>query len=127
MLHWLRDNIDGVVPVVEAWGDSYREFTRVTMHTGLPTILGWDYHVQQRGAPRGEIEKRKLEIRSFYENSDPERARSFLQKYEWPLVVVGNIERRAYGNLEPQAAALANVGYKVLAEFGPVAVWGPAR
>jgi len=127
MLRWLQENIKGPVPVVEAWGDSYREFARVTMHTGLPSILGWDYHVQQRGAPRVEIEKRKLEIRSFYESSDQDHARSFLRKYNWPLVIVGNIERRAYGNLVGQKVALEGAGYRVLAVFGPVAVWGPDR
>ena len=31
----------------------YQDFTRLSMHTGLPTVLGWDYHVCQRGHSAG--------------------------------------------------------------------------
>ena len=45
------DGRDGAVetPVlVEAAGPSYQEFGRVSMNTGLPIVLGWEYHVFQR-------------------------------------------------------------------------------
>ena len=46
---WLNSNIKGIPVILEAHGDRYQEFTRVAMNTGLPTVLGWDYHVFQRG------------------------------------------------------------------------------
>ena len=34
------------------------------MLTGLPTVLGWDYHVKQRGNPESEIEARRIAVKA---------------------------------------------------------------
>ncbi len=41
---WLKENIEGAPVVLEANGDSYTGFERVSASTGLPTILGWYVH-----------------------------------------------------------------------------------
>ena len=48
---WLRSTLRGTPVVLEAQGPSYQDFGRISMLTGLPTVLGWDYHVKQRGNP----------------------------------------------------------------------------
>ena len=40
------------------------------MLTGLPTLLGWDYHVKQRGNPESEIETRKNVVRTIYSHTE---------------------------------------------------------
>src|SRR5678810_331943 len=42
---WLRQNVRGTPVVLEAQGPSYQDFGRISMLTGLPTVLGWDYPV----------------------------------------------------------------------------------
>ena len=43
-IRWLKENIEGAQVVLEANGDSYTGYERVSATTGLPTILGWYVH-----------------------------------------------------------------------------------
>src|SRR5262249_21884945 len=63
---WLNERIQGIPVLLEAHGDSYQEFTRVSMNTGLPTVLGWGYHVFQRAHGWPDINRRKADIQTAY-------------------------------------------------------------
>src|SRR3989344_5022795 len=41
---WINKNIKGQPVILEAQGDSYTDFARVSANTGLPTVLGWTVH-----------------------------------------------------------------------------------
>jgi YYY domain-containing protein len=98
---WLNRNIQGIPVVLEAHGDAYQEFTRVSMNTGLPTVLGWSYHVFQRAHPWNEINRRKADIQLAYTSSEKDTVAAILERYHVALVFVGALERRTYagGNL----------------------------
>ena len=93
---WLRQNVRGTPVVLEAQGPSYQDFGRISMLTGLPTVLGWDYHVQQRGNPQSEIETRKSAVQSMYASPDAARAAALLRRYRVAYVYVGPLERKTY-------------------------------
>jgi YYY domain-containing protein len=99
---WINDNIAGIPVIAEAYGPSYQEFTRVAMNTGLPTVLGWDYHVSQRAQRWPDINKRKDDLKKLYTTDNKQAAGEILRKYHVALVYVGGLERRTYngGNLE---------------------------
>ncbi|MFI5396738.1 MAG: DUF2298 domain-containing protein [Candidatus Binatia bacterium] len=99
---WLNRHIQGIPVILEAHGDSYQEFTRVSMNTGLPTVLGWEYHVFQRGHPQAEINRRKSDIETVYASNSKDKVAALLQRYHVAMVFVGALERRVYagGNLE---------------------------
>lgn len=99
---WLNENVRGIPVILEAHGDSYQDFTRVSMNTGLPTVLGWAYHVHQRAHAWAEINRRKADIQTFYTTEEKDEAAQILERYKVSLVYVGAIERRTYagGNLE---------------------------
>lgn len=96
LMAWMNQNISGTPVIAEAHGNSYGEYTRISMHTGLPTILGWGYHVTQRGTTSEEVDERKEDLIQIYTSLSAEVARSILAKYGASYVVVGNVERRAY-------------------------------
>jgi YYY domain-containing protein len=98
---WLNRNIQGIPVILEAQGDSYQDYSRVSMNTGLPTVLGWEYHVYQRGHTRAETNKRKADIYTVYTSADKATVAEILQRYHVALVFVGAVERRTYngGNL----------------------------
>lgn len=96
LFDWMRRNIRGQPVVLEAFGNSYGQYTRVSMNTGLPTVLGWEHHVRQRGVGGAEIERRKQEIREFYSTQDLGRAIEIMKRYEISYVVLGQIEREQY-------------------------------
>lgn len=99
---WLNRNVRGIPVLLEAHGDSYQEFTRVSMNTGLPTVLGWSYHVFQRAHPWNQINQRKADIQLAYTTESKDIAGSIFQRYHVAFVFVGALERRTYagGNLE---------------------------
>jgi sugar lactone lactonase YvrE len=93
---WLRQNVRGTPVVLEAQGPSYQDFGRISMLTGLPTVLGWEYHVQQRGNPQSEIEMRKSAVQAMYGSPDAERAAALMRRYRVAYVYVGPLERKTY-------------------------------
>lgn len=93
---WLNRTVRGTPVIVEAFGPSYREYGRVSMNTGLPTVLGWEYHVFQRSQSRAAIEIRKRDIEFIYTSPDREAVAAALSRNHVALVFVGNVERRTY-------------------------------
>jgi YYY domain-containing protein len=98
---WLNLNIAGIPVLAEAYGPSYGEYSRVSMNTGLPVVLGWDYHVYQRGHGWSEINRRKADLETIYTSTDQAAVAAALARYHTALVYVGPLERRTYagGNL----------------------------
>ncbi|MFI5142736.1 MAG: DUF2298 domain-containing protein [Thermoanaerobaculales bacterium] len=94
---WLNREIHGVPVLCEAVGPSYQEFGRVSMNTGLPAVLGWDYHVFQRGHPWSAINQRKADVQTIYTSAQESQVAAALQRYRVALLYVGPIERSAYG------------------------------
>ena len=93
---WLRRTVEGTPVLLEAQGPSYQDFGRISMLTGLPTVLGWDYHVKQRGNSEAEIEARRLAVKAIYSDAESARAAPFLKRYGVGYVYVGWLERRTY-------------------------------
>ena len=93
---WLRNNVRGTPVVLEAQGASYQDFGRISMLTGLPTVLGWEYHVQQRGNSQEEIARRRLAVREIYANPSAEAIEGLLRLYHVGYVYVGPLERKTY-------------------------------
>lgn len=97
LCRWLNDNVRGTPTIIEASGDAYQDYTRITMNTGLPTILGWEHHTNQRGTSRQDIEERKRALELFYSTPSAETAALILRRYNAHYVIVGTVERRLYG------------------------------
>jgi YYY domain-containing protein len=95
---WLNAEVAGTPVVAEAWGDSYGEFGRVSMNTGLPTILGWDYHVHQRAHDWAAIDRRKADVSLLYRSEDPSEVRRILDRYDVRYVYSGQLEADRYGS-----------------------------
>jgi len=99
-IRWMQDNVPGSPVIVEAApaGVQYAWFSRFSIYTGLPTVVGWQWHQQQQRAliPNDPVSLRGSEVRGFYETLDTNAARAFLNKYQARYVVVGPLERGWY-------------------------------
>lgn len=93
---WLRDNVRGTPVLLEAHGPSYQDYGRISMLTGLPTVLGWDYHVMQRGNPEAEIASRREAIERIYRSPKADAIEGLLRRYHVGYVYVGALERKTY-------------------------------
>ena len=94
LIDWLRYNVEGSPVIVEAVGPLYRWTGRISQYTGLPTVIGWDWHQVQQRTDYGElIQKRRFDTEQFYRLPDQQYAMSYLEKYNVRYVVVGAEER----------------------------------
>ncbi len=102
LIKWLNKTVSGTPTILEAQGDSYRHYSRIAMHTGIPTVLGWEYHVLQRGLSYEELMRRKAAVREIYTGYDMDTTRELLQRTNVDLIVVSNVERELYaaGDIE---------------------------
>jgi len=82
--------------VAEAVGPSYRNFTRISMQTGLSTILGWEWHLRQRGQDALKISVRRDAVKEIYNGSSGLQRREILDRYRVDWVVCGDLERKTY-------------------------------
>ena len=93
---WLREAPYG--RIVEAVGDDYSEFGRVSSSTGLPTILGWKFHEHQWRGSTAPFRGREEEVAKIYQSADPEQVRLLLEAHDVRYVYVGVRERAKYGS-----------------------------
>ena len=98
-IRWLQANVQGSPVIVEAQTfDLYRLSSRYAWNTGLPNVVGWDWHQrQQRGAgPTGFITERGVQVTEFYLTVDEAAAEEFLREYDVRYIIVGPMERAYY-------------------------------
>ncbi|MRR31355.1 hypothetical protein EG834_13775 [bacterium] len=98
-IQWMQRNVKGSPVIVEANSfDLYRWFSRFTIYTGLPGVVGWDWHErQQRAILPGEwVSNRVNEVMQFYTSYDRAQTEQFLAKYDVKYVIVGQLERAKF-------------------------------
>jgi uncharacterized membrane protein len=96
-IRWMQDNVQGSPVIVEANCTEYRWCTRFTIYTGLPGVVGWNWHQrQQRGIFSIQVQDRVNEVGAFYNTTDIQSAVNFLKKYDVKYIVVGQLERNVY-------------------------------
>jgi uncharacterized membrane protein len=96
-IRWMQDNVQGSPVIVEANCVEYHWCTRFTVYTGLPGVVGWNWHQrQQRVYTSTWVEARVAEVGSFYNAVDEEFTDAFLERYDVRYIVVGQLERAAY-------------------------------
>jgi YYY domain-containing protein len=96
---WLQQNVAGTPAILEAHLPSYQWAGRVAANTGLPTLLGWEWHqIQQRNVAGASpvIAGRQQTIAEVYNSPDAARALDWLRKYGVEYVYVGGVERATY-------------------------------
>lgn len=98
-INWINKNIKGRPLIVEAQGDSYTDYGRVSANTGLPTILGWTVHEWLWRGTYDIPAPRIQEITNIYESPDINLTKKLLKKYNAKYIIVGNLEHQKYPNL----------------------------
>jgi YYY domain-containing protein len=103
-IRWLSTHVSGLPVVLEATGDPYSYFARVSANTGLPTVLGWANH---EGVWRGadpQIRARADDVNRLYGSTDDDVRGRLLARYGIRYVFFGELERERFSD-----AALARL------------------
>ena len=95
-IQWLKENIKGAPVVLEANGDSYSGYERVSAATGLPTILGWYVHEWLWRNDTDDLNRKQADIMSIYTSQDETQVRALLTEYGVSYIFVGSKEREKY-------------------------------
>lgn len=113
-IDWINENIEGSVVMLEANGDSYTYANRVSVLTGLPTVMGWFTHEwlwkdnnekgYERANERAEIVKR------MYTSTDAGEIRELMEEYNVSYVYVGDQERIKFAETGINEEAIKALG-----------------
>ena len=97
-IQWLLDNVVGTPAILEGQVPEYRWGARYSINTGLPTVLGWNWHQRQQRAAADEqdVWKRAEDVIDIYNTTNAEAAKVLLDKYGVRYVIVGPLERVYY-------------------------------
>lgn len=98
-IRWMQENVTGSPVIVEAnLRNLYRWGSRFSIYTGLPGVVGWEWHQQQQRAllPGNWVSERIAEVDNFYLTTDFQQAHDFLRKYDVRYIILGQQERGHY-------------------------------
>jgi len=99
-IKWMRNNVSGSPVIMEGTtgGAQYRWGNRFAINTGLPAVVGWEWHQRQQ---RGVIDDRVVfarnkDVTEFYTTLDTNRALTLLARYGVKYIIVGDLEKAYY-------------------------------
>ncbi|MGB2957012.1 MAG: DUF2298 domain-containing protein [Anaerolineales bacterium] len=97
-IRWMQDNVEGSPVIVEANQVEYHWATRYTVYTGLPGVVGWNWHQRQQRTttPHEWVFSRVEDVNLFYDTTDLGFAQDFLEKYGVQYIILGQLERANY-------------------------------
>jgi uncharacterized membrane protein len=97
-IDWLLDTVEGTPVIVEGHTPEYRWGGRYSVHTGLPTIVGWSWHQRQQRAILADtgVERRIRDVELIYTSTEPREVLARLRAYGARYIVVGELERAYY-------------------------------
>ena len=119
-IQWLNTYVQGQQVIVEAQGDSYTDYERISANTGLPTILGWTVHEWLWRGTYDIPAPRIAEVKTIYETPDAQTANQILKKYDVRYVYVGTLEYQKYPKL--QEAKFKQLG-KIVFQHGTTRIY----
>lgn len=105
VISWLNENVEGQPVIMEAVGEAYTYFSRISAHTGLPTIMGWPTHEWQWRNQPDVAFKRADDVHAAYQATDANILRNTVNKYNVKFIIVSEKEREKYTSLNEQLIA----------------------
>lgn len=97
-IQWMQENLEGSPVILEAQAYEYYWGNRYTIYTGLPGVVGWNYHQRQQRAVLGNnaVQERVDEVNAFYLSLDRKFITDYLDKYDVEYIIVGQQEHAFY-------------------------------
>jgi YYY domain-containing protein len=94
-IQWLQDNVEGSPVILEGQAYEYRWGNRYTIYTGLPGVVGWNWHQrQQRAILQSNIVQERVDaVGTFYFTEDKAYVEDFLAEYDVQYIIYGQLER----------------------------------
>jgi uncharacterized membrane protein len=97
-IDWLRANVRGSPVILEGNTPLYRWGSRIAINTGLPTVIGWDWHQKQQRSiiDPAIIDRRIQNVSDIYNTPDVTAALGMMSRFHVKYIYVGDMERLYY-------------------------------
>jgi YYY domain-containing protein len=94
-IQWLQSAPDGIVAEAIVVPSAYSNYARISVYTGLPTVLGWSNHEGQwrDDALQGT---RGQDIETLYTTNDWPTTQDIINRYNIRYIFIGNLERSTF-------------------------------
>lgn len=97
IIRWLQENVQGTPVIMEgrSAASEYRYNGRIAINTGLPTVLGWNWHQRQQRTidPLTRfVQQREANIRYFYESNDIPSVLNLVRYYDIEYIITSDME-----------------------------------
>lgn len=126
-IRWFNENVPGQPVVLEAFGESYTDYCRISAFTGLPTVLGWETHEwlwrTSKATPNAYgsvVLPRQQDIRTIYTTTDQASRDALLKQYQVAYVVIGDLERNKFSETLEDGSQHSLVQEDLLLALGTV-------
>ncbi len=95
-ISWIKNNVYGQPILLEAQGDSYTDYARISSNTGLPTVLGWTVHEWLWRGTYDIPAPRIDDVKTLYDTTDTAKRNSLIKKYNISYIYIGELEQQKY-------------------------------
>ena len=98
LIRWMQDNIEGTPAIIEGHVPEYRWGNRISIYTGLPVVIGWNWHQRQQRAinPSDWVFDRVNDVGVFYSTEDLNQTKKLISEYHIEYIVIGQLEKSIY-------------------------------
>lgn len=97
IIQWLNNNINGTPVILEAVGDAYTYYSRISTNTGLPTVMGWPTHQWQWRNTIKDIYERKDNVEKIYTTTSEDEFVKLTDQYAVDYIIFSDLEIKTYG------------------------------
>lgn len=99
VIRWLQDNVKGSPVILEGYMSEYKLGGRISISTGLPTVIGWNFHERQQRTidPLPNLVfQRAANVNAMYNTTDINTFWTMLKFYNIQYIVVNKMEQTIY-------------------------------
>jgi len=91
IIRYLNKNVTGQPIILEAQGDSYTDYERISTYTGLPTVAGWQVHEWLWRGSAQVVGKRIPDIINIYQSKNISLTKELIKKYQIDYIIVSRL------------------------------------
>jgi uncharacterized membrane protein len=95
-IRWMNNEIKGQAKILETPGEAYKNTSRVSSFTGLPTVIGWKSHEVMWGREWRKVNDRERDANKIYSTTDINKTMNLIKKYGIRYVYLGSLEKQEY-------------------------------
>ncbi len=95
-INWINENIKDKSVILEANGDSYTDYQRISVFTGHSTVLGWYVHEWLWRGDTSVLEQRASDIETIYKSDNQDEVMDLINKYNIDYIYVGKLEKEKF-------------------------------